>query len=53
MAGELLLDAITSLDGYGPAECRPGWRGLEGPEYLAWLDGQSERDWPIPIGATT
>lgn len=30
-----------------------GWWGLEGPEYLAWLDGQPESDWPIPMGATT
>jgi hypothetical protein len=32
---ELLVDFITSLDGYGAAEGWPGWRGLEGPEYLA------------------
>ena len=34
---ELLIDFITSLDGYGAAEGWPGWWGLEGPEYLAWL----------------
>ena len=32
---ELLVDFITSLDGYGAAEGWPGWWGLEGPEYLA------------------
>ena len=35
---ELLVDFITSLDGYGAAEGWPGWWGLEGPEHLAWLD---------------
>ena len=34
---ELVVDFITSLDGYGAAEGWPGWWGLEGPEYLAWL----------------
>jgi hypothetical protein len=41
---ELLVDFITSLDGYGAAEGWPGWWGLEGPEYLAWLGQQPERD---------
>ncbi|MGH8911331.1 MAG: dihydrofolate reductase family protein [Acidimicrobiia bacterium] len=39
---ELLVDFITSLDGYASAEGWPGWWGLEGPEYLAWLEGQPE-----------
>ena len=34
---ELLIDFITSLDGYGAAEGWPGWWGLQGPEYLTWL----------------
>jgi hypothetical protein len=34
---ELVIDFITSLDGYGAADGWPGWWGLEGPEYLAWL----------------
>ena len=34
---ELLVDFITSLDGYASAEGWPGWWGLEGPEYLDWL----------------
>jgi hypothetical protein len=29
---ELLLECITSLDGYASAEGWPGWWGLEGPE---------------------
>src|SRR3954453_11994947 len=39
---ELLIDFITSLDGYASAEGWPGWWGLEGPEYLAWLEEQPE-----------
>lgn len=35
--GELIVDFITSLDGYASARGWPGWWGLEGPEYLAWL----------------
>ena len=35
---ELMIDFITSLDGYGAAEGWPGWWGLEGPDYLAWLE---------------
>lgn len=49
---ELLIDFITSLDGYGAAEGWPGWWGLEGPEYLAWLEQQPD-DPIILMGATT
>jgi dihydrofolate reductase len=38
----LLVDFITSLDGHASAEGWPGWWGLEGPEYLAWLGEQPE-----------
>src|SRR5918999_3703322 len=37
---ELLVDFITSLDGYASGEGWPGWWGLQGPEYLAWLEEQ-------------
>jgi dihydrofolate reductase len=50
---ELIVDFITSLDGYASAEGWPGWWGLEGPEYLAWLDQQPERDYTILMGGTT
>jgi dihydrofolate reductase len=50
---ELLVDFITSLDGYGAAEGWPGWWGLEGPEYLAWLEEQPEGDYTVLMGATT
>jgi dihydrofolate reductase len=50
---ELMIDFITSLDGYGAAEGWPGWWGLEGPEYLAWLGDQPEADHTILLGAKT
>ncbi len=37
---ELLVDFITSLDGYASGEGWPGFWGLESPEYLAWLGEQ-------------
>ena len=39
---ELLVDFITSLDGYASGEGWPGWWGLEGPEYLGWLGEQPD-----------
>lgn len=48
---ELLVDFITSLDGYGAAEGWPGWWGLEGPEYLGWLGEQPA--YTILMGANT
>jgi dihydrofolate reductase len=50
---ELIVDFITSLDGYGAAEGWPGLWGLGGPEYLGWLAQQPERDYTILMGATT
>jgi hypothetical protein len=50
---ELLVDFITSLDGYASAEGWPGYWGLEGPEYLAWLDQSPERNYTTLMGATT
>ena len=50
---ELLVDFITSLDGYGAAEGWPGWWGLQGPEYLAWLGEQPEADHTVLMGANT
>jgi dihydrofolate reductase len=50
---ELLIDFITSLDGYGAADGWPGWWGLEGPEYLAWLEAQPEADYTVLMGANT
>jgi len=50
---ELVVDFITSLDGYASAEGWPGWWGLEGPEYLAWLGESPERDYALLMGANT
>jgi len=50
---ELLVDFITSLDGYAAADGWPGWWGLEGPEYLAWLGEAPEGDYTVLMGATT
>jgi dihydrofolate reductase len=50
---ELLVDFITSLDGYGAAEGWPGWWGLEGPEYLGWLETSPEKEYTVLMGANT
>ncbi|WP_456844021.1 dihydrofolate reductase family protein [Cellulomonas sp. P5_C6] len=50
---ELLVDFITSLDGYASADGWPGWWGLQGPEYLAWLEASPEAGWTVLMGATT
>lgn len=39
---EVLVDFITTLDGYASGEGWPGFWGLEGPEYLAWLTSKPE-----------
>lgn len=50
---DLLVDFITSLDGYGSAEGWPGHWGLAGPEYLAWLEESPESNFTALMGATT
>src|SRR4051794_8207210 len=50
---ELMIDFITSVDGYRAAEGWPGWWGLEGPEYLAWLGEQPEAAYTLLMGANT
>src|ERR1051325_6074446 len=50
---ELVVDFITSLDGYASAEGWPGWWGLEGPEYLGWLGESPEADYRVLMGAKT
>jgi dihydrofolate reductase len=49
---ELMIDFITSLEGYGAADGWPGFWGLEGPEYLAWL-GDQPTNYTMLIGAKT
>jgi dihydrofolate reductase len=47
----LMVDFIISLDGYGAADGWPGLWGMQGPEYLSWLDEQEEH--AALMGATT
>ncbi|MBQ0888307.1 dihydrofolate reductase family protein [Streptomyces sp. RM72] len=53
MSSSLMVDFIISLDGYASAEGWPGFWGMEGPEYLAWLDGDDEKRHTSLMGATT
>jgi dihydrofolate reductase len=50
---QLIVDFITSLDGYASAEGWPGWWGLESPGYLAWLDERPDRGYTVLMGANT
>jgi hypothetical protein len=50
---ELLVDFITSLDGFGAAEGWPGFWGLQGPEYMGWLAEDPEGDYTMLMGAKT
>ena len=34
---KLIVDFITSLDGYGAGEGWPGLWGVESPDYFGWL----------------
>ncbi|GAA1958609.1 dihydrofolate reductase family protein [Microbacterium deminutum] len=52
-SSQLMIDFITSLDGYASAVGWPGWWGLEGPEYFQWLNDQPERAYTILMGAST
>ena len=49
----LMVDFIISLDGYATADGWPGYWGMEGPEYLAWLEEESENEHTALMGATT
>ncbi|OKJ68576.1 dihydrofolate reductase family protein [Streptomyces sp. CB02460] len=49
----LMVDFIISLDGYASAEGWPGFWGMEGPEYLAWIDSEGEKRHVGLMGATT
>ena len=50
---ELLIDFITTLDGFASGDGWPGWWGLEGPEYLGWLGEAPEKDYTALLGANT
>ena len=49
----LMVDFIISLDGYAAADGWPGFWGLEGPEYLGWLETEGENEHTTLMGATT
>ena len=49
----LMVDFIISLDGYGAAEGWPGFWGMEGPEYLAFIAEGAENEHVALMGATT
>ena len=49
----LTVDFIISLDGYGAADGWPGYWGLEGPEYLGWLEEDGKGEHTALMGATT
>ena len=48
-----MVDFIISLDGYGAAEGWPGFWGMEGPEYLAFIGEGAENEHTTLMGATT
>jgi dihydrofolate reductase len=52
-SADLMVDLIISLDGYASAEGWPGWWGLEGPEYLAWLQEEAQKDYTFLMGGNT
>ena len=49
----LMVDFIISLDGHASAEGWPGYWGMEGPEYLAFIDEGAEKEHTALMGATT
>jgi len=49
----LMVDFIMSLDGHGGAEGWPGYWGMEGPEYLGWIQRDEEQEHATLMGATT
>ena len=50
----LMVDFITSLDSHGgTTEGWPGFWGMEGPEYLAWLEEDGRIEHTALMGATT
>lgn len=50
---ELMIDYITSLDGYGSAEGWPGLWGMGGPEYFEFLAEDAKREYTVLMGAHT
>jgi dihydrofolate reductase len=52
-SADLMIDLIISLDGYASADGWPGWWGLEGPEYLGWLEQEAKKNYTFLMGSNT
>ncbi|MFE6968532.1 dihydrofolate reductase family protein [Isoptericola sp. NPDC057653] len=50
---DLMIDYITSLDGFGSAEGWPGLWGMGGPDYFAFLERDGRLEFTTLLGATT
>ena len=50
---ELMVDYITSLDGFGSAEGWPGLWGMGGPEYFAMLEAEADSAYTVLLGTRT
>ncbi len=50
---ELLVDFVTSLDGYGAGEGWPGYWGLDGPEFLRSLEEDPAAGYLVLMGRNT
>jgi dihydrofolate reductase len=50
---ELMVDYITSLDGFGSAEGWPGLWGMGGPEYFDFLAEDAKQEYALLMGART
>lgn len=50
---ELLVDFVSSLDGYGAGEGWPGYWGLDGPEYRASLEEDPSAGDLVLMGTNT
>ena len=50
---ELMVDYITSLDGFGAAEGWPGLWGMGDTEYFAWLEEDAQNEYRLIMGPAT
>ena len=50
---DLMIDYITSLDGFGSADGWPGLWGMGGPDYFAFLEEDGRQEFTTLLGATT
>ena len=50
---DLMIDYISSLDGFGSAEGWPGLWGLGGPEYFEFLAEEAQQPYTLLMGSHT